>query len=520
MLRRVLVSLAFANWCFLNVWLAFGDHHLSYFLRADPVRTTLAVVIAWEAALVVAMLLAWEICSRLPARRTYIEALFLATCAVPIGIAATALASRSPVATRAIQSPFFWVVAILLTAYPIGYAALHPRTCGPWMRSLFLWSWPVLATVLIQASFATLVRYRSADFVDSPMAPRLPATSSNIRVVWLVFDELGQKLAFRHRPTDLDLPNFDRLKSESFYATEAFAPAEATMLSLPALILGEKVIRAEPDGPADLRLQTASHSGWFSWKSAPNVFDTARAAGFNTAIVGWYHPYGRLLNRSLTECLWTANAVDPGAEEALDPSLMPAMRDRAWRQISSLPLAGRLSVLSSLHHDRLVRTRDFNYLLERALNVVADPEIGLALIHLPVPHPPGIYRRVQGEMDTDHPAAYVDNVALADRTLGELRRKMEQSAVWDRTAVIVSADHGWRVSLWRGTAGWTSEDEALASTGAAGVPFIVKLPGRSEQLTYDQPFDTVVTREILMSILLERVTTTAQVLEIIRKQQD
>ncbi len=115
---------------------------------------------------------------------------------------------------------------------------------------------------------------------------------------------------------------------------------------MPALILGEHVINVEHDGPADLGVQTAH--GSLSWNCARNVFDDAREAGFNTAIVGWYHPYGRLLNRSLTECFWTATGVEPGLEAQLHAPAPDAMLDLAWLQVASLPLAGHLAFLSRM----------------------------------------------------------------------------------------------------------------------------------------------------------------------------
>lgn len=505
MLRRVMVSLAFATWFFLNCWLAVGDSHLPYFLRSSPAADVLPAVIGWEAALTIALLAAWEVGARLRRWESWIERLFLAACAIPAGIAATALASLSHTATRAIQSRLFWPAAIAVLAFPAAYGMRRSRMAGRWARSLLLWSWPVLGTVLFQAAGATLLRYSARDYEDPPTATRL-ARTAEVRVVWVIFDELSQAIAFSHRPAGLELPNFDRLASESFYATGAVAPANTTMLSLPALILGEHVTRAEPDGPADLRIQTRSRAEWISWKSVPNVLDRARGAGFNSAIAGWYHPYGRLLNRSVNECFWVPNAIDPGAEETLNS----AMADRAWLQISSLPLAGRIRWFSSLRYDRLVRSRDFQALLQHALAISGDPGIGLALLHLPVPHPPGIFDRAKGEIDTENPASYLDNVALADRTLGELRGAMEQSGVWDRTAVIVSADHGWRTWLWRGIAGWTAEDERFASMDTAGVPFLVKLPGESQQFVEEKHFDTVLTGEIIVAILQKSVSTTRE----------
>lgn len=280
------------------------------------------------------------------------------------------------------------------------------------------------------------------------------------------------------------------------------------MLSMPSLILGEKVLRAQPNGPKELLLQTRERPGWASWSSANNVFDSARQAGFNTALVGWYHPYGRLLNRSLTESFWVPMESEPGVEEGTSSvaSLAPTMLERMWLQLATLPLAGHVRLLSPRRYERRMRMGDFYQLRQRALRAAADPGIGVMLLHFPVPHPPGIYNSEKSQMDATGTGGYIDNVALADRTLGELRRAMEQAGVWDRSAVVVSADHGWRISLWRSLPEWTPQEESFARMNTSGVPFIVKMPYQSEPVIYQKPFDTVATRNVLTAIFERRIT--------------
>jgi Sulfatase len=510
--RRVLICAAFATCCFMNFWAALARSQTLYFLSRNPARTTLPKVMGWEIGLTVAMLAAWEVCRRHPRSRSIFDTLFLVACLFPAGIVSAALAPTK--LTAWLHVSFFWPVVIATVAAALSFAARHTGWTGRFVRSLFLWSWPALAVVVLQCA-ATTFRYRSADYLDSAPAARLGSAPRNIRVVWIIFDELSQTVAFGRRPRDMHLANLDRLKEESFYATAAFAPAGATLLSMPSLILGEDVVSAEPDGPSDLRLHARTRPDWFSWKSARNVFDGARDEGFNTAVVGWYHPYSRLLNRSLTDCFWTPTAIEPGVEEGFALSTAGAMLERGWLQTASLPLVGRSRLFSPRRYQSRVRIRDFNALRQRAFQASADASLGLVLLHLPVPHPPGIYNRQREEMDPDSPAGYIDNVALADRTLGDLRRGMEAAGVWNRTALIVSADHGWRTGLWRGFPEWTSAEQAFASIDTSGVPFLVKLPEQSGSVTYEKPFDTVVTRTILTAILQEHVTNARQICAII-----
>jgi hypothetical protein len=41
-----------------------------------------------------------------------------------------------------------------------------------------------------------------------------------------------------------------------------------------------------------------------AWNEQPSIFTSARESGVNTAFVGWFHPYSRVLARSLNHCFW------------------------------------------------------------------------------------------------------------------------------------------------------------------------------------------------------------------------
>src|SRR2546423_46880 len=56
-------------------------------------------------------------------------------------------------------------------------------------------------------------------------APRAQPARSLRRVVWLMFDELDQRITFEARPPGLELPELDRLRRESLYADAARPPA-------------------------------------------------------------------------------------------------------------------------------------------------------------------------------------------------------------------------------------------------------------------------------------------------------
>jgi hypothetical protein len=490
----------------------YAEGRVVYFARLDPLCAVVTPILALVLALSLMMFAGWEFCIRkrlhkLPA----LHFLFLAACLAPLGIASVAFVRVLPFdLTPLVRAPWFWPAAFAAGAGPLIWAFRQPVRASRLARTVLLYSLPVLAVIMLAAIRESLL-FPHAAYDDAALAAPLPPRPGGARVVWIIFDELSQTIAFGNRPSNLALPNLDRLRQESFYATSAESPSNRTEISLPSLILGEQVLEAFPEGPGDLRVKLRSREGAAPWSTLANVFDTARGLGYNTALAGWFHPYGRVLHRSLTKCYWTAGWLAPGVEEptAYQP-LLQGMWDRAGMQFVALPLAGHLPGVDPVRYNRSEKQERFGFLSDRAREIVADPEIGLALIHLPIPHPPAIYDRVRGEFSAEK-GSYLDSLALVDRELGFLRRAMEDAGLWNGTAVLVSADHGWRTGLWRGTNVWTPEDEAASHQDAMGVPFLVRLPGQTSEVTYTKSFNTVVTRRLITGILRGEVKDAAGV---------
>jgi len=166
----------------------------------------------------------------------------------------------------------------------------------------------------------------------------------------------------------------------------------------------------------------------------------------------------------------------------------------------------------SLQTNRAGHLADYNELLAEAESVAADTQFGLTFIHLPVPHPPDIYNREEGRFDNTGDDRYLDGLALADRTLGELRKTMEAARVWDSTTIVLSSDHWWRADLWQDKAFWSAENASVATPRVDHrVPFLIKLAGQKEASTYSAPFNTVLTHDLILDVLSGKISTSSQV---------
>ena len=515
MLRRFSACLAFATCCFLVMWVELVSGRRLYLARRNPLDTMVIPALCGEALVAAALFAAWELCRRKGWHKALsVHALFLAGCVAPLGfvlVAIVRLLGINPVPL--LHRPLVWVVGFPLAMALLAAAIRAPRAASRRLLTAFRWALPVLIVVTLWSTCVTL-RYPSALYQDGALAPPLPEAAGlpapSPRVVWVIFDELSEAIAFEHRPASLELPNLDRLRAESFYATGARPPFDQTIVSLPALILGTPVEEAGPQGPRNLLVRVDGRLQPLA--GLPNVFDAARGLGFNTAVAGWYHPYGRLLNRSLTRCYWVS--MGRLLEDRFQAESLPrAIWNRWSAQVEGLPLIGRLPGINPLGRRRMERIRRFLFLKDRALELAADGSLGLALLHLPVPHSPNVYSRAKGALATEGALSYLDSVALADRTLGELRAAIERAGLWNRTALVVSADHGWRTEQWRGGPDWTAEDEAFSHLDTSGIPFLLHLAGQTAPVRYEKGFNTVITRRILTAILARRLRNAGEVAE-------
>lgn len=399
-------------------------------------------------------------------------------------------------------------LAICLFALAIMFRRIQ-RACKIAVSALLILAPLVLLT--FSQAVLTAVKYRHAGSDQIP-ATVVPQSGHRPRVLWLIFDELDFRTAFDERPESVALPELDRLAAESLVSANAYPPAGETFLALPALITGRLVSYAERRGPDELLLRFGEDSASVSWRSQPNVFSRAHDAGFNTALLGWYHPYCRILGSHLTKCSWEGKTqlreIDTDTNAGSSPapaagSIGPRMYRHAVLAARAIPL---WNVFFKQRSDgKAVVGRKlsvFESIYGQAVDAASDPEMGLVMVHWPIPHPPGIYDRASNRISVSAEQSYLDNLALVDRTLGEIRRRMEEKGVWDSTVVLVTSDHWWRTNYWKDQAAWTIEDQAnYEATIDRRIPFILRMTGAKEGISYEPPFNTVLTHDLLLAVL-------------------
>ncbi|MGA8111249.1 MAG: sulfatase-like hydrolase/transferase, partial [Acidobacteriaceae bacterium] len=199
----------------------------------------------------------------------------------------------------------------------------------------------------------------------------------------------------------------------------------------------------------------------------------------------------------LTRCFWEPGV---GSELWFEPW---AKSDSALSLALALPRA----FLARLRSLRAVQTRhleiaaaDDRELIAQSSAILADPNVHFVYIHLPVPHPPGIFNRQTGALCAC--GNYLDNLAFADTLLGRLRAEIDATAADTPTTLIISSDHSWRVPIWKASPGWTSEEEQISQGRFDPRPvFLVHFAGQTAAGDVRAPVPELVEHDVIEGLL-------------------
>jgi hypothetical protein len=381
--------------------------------------------------------------------------------------------------------------------------------------------------ILVTFGQATVqwISFRSGERFREDTAPALTqGAESGRRVLWIIFDEMDFRLSFSNRPSSVKLPAFDQLRNESVFAQNAYPPGGDTVLSLPSLITGRLVSWSHRTTANELMLTFADDNKTVPWSAQPSVFSRARTMGLNSALVGWYHPYCRIIGSSLTKCSWGIASTGFLPDKAM-ANLVSRSRDvpvttAMFRIAEGALLPRSLRIFLASREGSLWRKYDLeNYLnIQReALALVRDPNLQMIFLHYPIPHPPGIYDRSRHDFSLGSTSDYLDNLELADRVLSELRQEMEEAGLWESTTVLISSDHRLRADrVWQRHFIWQSpftevDPIVLNSVKDERVPFVLKLAGEKQGLSYEPPFNTVLSQDLILGLLTGEISKETEV---------
>ena len=414
-----------------------------------------------------------------------------------------------------------WLHNPVLCSFPLFVAvvlcARNPRLAS-WFERLqgftaVLLGFSSLSGLLILGQLVLFTWQARALNAPSPLHQRQAASAATAghRVIWIVFDELSQEQVYGRRYPGLQLPAFDQLAANSTVFTHAVPPAILTELAVSSLITGVPTdqIRITPDG-RKLSLHDAERRTWTAFDPHQTVFADALDAGYSTAVAGWYNPYCRILPEVLDRCFWTNQIGEPAG---MFPGQTIAWNTVAFFKHYLQPVLSHLGdshrILTASEYDSQFHLLDYRELFDAADSLLTDSSATFVFLHMPIPHPPGIYDRQRSSFRTSG-SSYIDNLALTDHYLAHVHDLLEQRGEWDSSTVVVMGDHSWRTKLmWVGTPAWTIEDETASQGGQFDdrPAYIVKLPNQQRPARVDAPFEAIRTRALVDLLLHHRLGT-------------
>jgi hypothetical protein len=433
-LMRALVAISLANLCYLRIWnelLHHPDHNYHEAPPYSPVDYTAAIigVVLLAAGLYFVIQVVWQSNRRWMRAIAMSTVLFVFLVLLDFVRRLLGPAFGAYVLTRNLL--ILGMFAVLLLAALVFrqrfYAVLF------WLLAILS---PYAAVNLVYAVANVASPGKESPRAQLPGRAVEPGYVAKNRVIWIIFDEWDQAAIFDRRPAGVKLPVLDEFVKQSVVATQAFPPSGSTLLSLPALLTGRPVSAAEVRGDSELRLKYAGDNEWRDFRSSDNIIVEMLRAGKKVAVLGWYHPYPRILpvSPNLTVRSWGFSAF-----QSFDRSNVVSA------------VATQYGFLALPRFSRMVAQERYADMHAAALAAVADPSIDFVFLHYGIPHSPGIYDPTEHRLltaPTSDTAGYNCNLALADRTLGELSVEAGKAGLGTSTAFILTSDHWWRWSPW------------------------------------------------------------------------
>ena len=473
MLREYIIALSLANLCFYNIILAFFYKN-KFYLRDWPGINQLLALILSELLIATLFWLAWRLVKKINNRYLILFAKFVVCLLVLIFIYDMARDFKA----------YFNIKLFRVCLLVLLFILIIRKNTTKVATSFLLLMAPFIGIVFFQAfqQIAIDLSNKTETKIEQQLSP---VKNNSPRVLWLIFDGLDYRNGFIDKPKHLEMPAFDRIQRQAIIATNAYPPGNKTRNSIPALIDGKIITEAIIGGYDKLYISYQGSKELINWGSQPNVFSKAHELQLNTALVGEYLPYSRLIGKHLTYCDWYQYYPQYTSSGSIVANM--------YQQI-------RMLLIGPARH-YVQRKEAYLGVQNQTKKLVSNPDYNLIVIHNPIPHYP--FFHLQPWWDDRSPEGYINALKLVDHTLAEIRTIMEEQETWDQTNVIISADHGQHLQ-------YNGKIEKR-------IPFIVKLANQKNSVVYEPRFNTVVTQKMVLAILSGEISSPDEVVKFLQE---
>ena len=410
----------------------------------------------------------------------------------------------------------------LLTQYsPIFEPVLIVRAIGLWpifgmatficagTLSLIFWKpafvyRAMLFTLLILAPvplFFTWTVVRSIPKEATPGPSRIAKEHQGIRtpkVVVLIFDEWDYEYGFTKRPSWIHLPEIDRFSREYGSYSQCWPAAGETLRSIPSMATGRHWLGGKFGLASELMLKDPDSRQWKTWSETDDLFQSLARSDWRTRMIQWWHVFPPTFLEKRPGLSVLHHSAYPRWDEPRSAyQTFQGSLKRSWvRMFRSFQAYYHLIAPANVVPARVAMVEVMGTEL---LTAVGSRQHDLVWVHMPFPHAPAIYNARSGAyLDRpDHAVSNLDNMVLADKTLGRLRKVMEAQGDWDNALVILTADHWQRENNGDNLPldpGKYRQDEGLR------VPLLVKWPNQNRPWAIHKPVCNTSVRRMVESI--------------------
>ena len=396
------------------------------------------------------------------------------------------------------------VLLLLLLRFPLWYRRTM-RLASAVCAFFALFALSSIGQLIWVASWKPGPHQYSAAWARAPQPAR-----QHPRVVWIIFDELSYDQVFEHRARDLQMPNFDALRSQSTVFSNVQPAGFKTVKIIPSLLSGRTVDDFHFSVKNRFWVHNEGLSGWRRLTGSGTIFADAQHQGWRTAAVGWYNPYCTIYNDALDDCYWMNL-------DRFDGPMAPTASFLANVYTPLLQMVREAR--SPARSDRDLCTFDVRQrfkthidLREHALKTLKTDQADLIFLHMGVPHSPNLWSRISDSYTQTCGSSYLDNLALADRLLGEFMAQLQASPRWNETTVVVEGDHSWRTELWEGLPAWTEEDDQASNEGTFDPRpvLVIHQAGQAVGQTVSSPWPLLKVHDVFERVLRSQPLKFAQ----------
>jgi hypothetical protein len=341
---------------------------------------------------------------------------------------------------------------------------------------------------------------RQPDDTDASMHLSAPAQGNfNQRIIWILFDELSYRQTFDNPTSGILLPNFDRLRAESVSFSNLKPTGFETDLIIPSLFLGQRIDQIRSTVSGQLLYKDQSQHRWLAYDPNATLFGLAQQNGWTTGVDGWVLPFCRILAPVLNVCSWEPINVLPIEELGASEEKSVLANALILPNRFLVALTNRTTTPADSHIAD-AHIGDYRDIMVHARTLIDDSQIRFLFLHLPVPHPPGKYDRKLHMLRSS--GTYLDNLVLADDTLGVLMQDIDANPSASQTTVIVSSDHSWRIPLWRHSELWSEEEERVSGGRFDDRPvLLIHFSGQTSGSDLNSPLSEILEHDVIADML-------------------